>query len=188
MRTTNWTAGPSLRPGARADRLSWSRSGVGSVLALALPFFVACTASDAAASGDRAPEVDAERQEVSPLEGAWDATEYRLATGATHEVRGQIFFTGSDWTVLFFVVDALGEPRRGSAEGGTYTLNGTELVFTHLYNLSVGSEMEGLATQDLQMTARTGDGPTEPTSITLVGDRLTLHFPSGNEMSFRRSS
>ena len=40
----------------------------------------------------------------------------------------------------------------------------------------------------LTMTARTGEGPFEPTGVVLDGDRLELHFPSGNTMSFVRSS
>ena len=119
------------------------------------------------------------------LEGAWSANRYHLASGATHEVRGRIFFTDRDWQVLFFVVDESGAVQRGSGEGGTYTLDGAGLVFTHLFNLSVGEEMPGLPAAPLRMTARSPDGaPTEPTRIDVDGNRLTLHFPSGNRMTF----
>jgi len=122
----------------------------------------------------------------SPLAGSWEALEYELADGPTHRVRGRIFFSETDWTVLFFVVDAQGEARRGSAEGGTYTLDGPDLVFTHLYNLSQGAEMEGLPEAELQMTARGGEGPTEPSTIAIDGDQLEIRFPSGNAMRFAR--
>lgn len=121
------------------------------------------------------------------LEGAWSAREYVLASGARHVVRGRIHFTDRDWQVLFFVMD--GEtPARGSAEGGRYTFDGETLTFEHLHHLSVGETLEGLPASDLRMTARTSDGPMEPTGVRIEGDRLVLEFPSGNEMSFDRSS
>ncbi len=122
----------------------------------------------------------------SPLAGAWETLEYRLASGVTHPVRGRIFFSETDWTVLFFVVDATGAARRGSGEGGTYELDGDRLVFTHLYHLSEGTAMEGLPAAELTMTARAGEGPEEPSTIGLDGDQLVIHFPSGNAMTFRR--
>ena len=153
-------------------------------------FTTVAGASLSACAGQSGPPEAADSEATAPsaLAGAWDALEYRLAGGAAHPLRGQIFFTDSDWTVLFFVLDDSGEPRRGSAEGGTYTLTGDQLVFTHLYNFSQGAEMEGLPAADLRMTARSGDGPTEPSRITRSGEDLTIHFPSGNEMVFRRSS
>ena len=121
------------------------------------------------------------------LEGAWTAREYVLATGARHPVRGRIIFTSEDWQVLFFVMDG-DEPRRGSGEGGRYTFDGETLTFEHLHHLSVGRTMEGLPASPLTMTARAGDGPLEPTGVEIDGDALTLRFPSGNSMSFIRSS
>ena len=99
---------------------------------------------------------------------------------------GHILFEEVEWTVLFFVMDD-GTPRRGSAEGGTYTLSGRNLVFTHLYNLSVGKAMTGLAESPLQLTSRPrGTGTEEAGTIDIRGDRLTIFFPSGNSMQFRR--
>lgn len=121
------------------------------------------------------------------IRGSWAAEEYSMRDGAEHEVRGRIFFTDTEWLVLFFVMDG-DDPRRGSGEGGSYSLNGDELVFTHLYHLSAGSEMEGLPESPLRMEARGSGGPTEPTRIELAADRLVLHFPSGNRMSFSRAS
>ncbi len=136
-----------------------------------------------------APARPAAAQQASPgVRGVWAAQRYTLADGTTHPVAGRIFFAERDWQVLFFVLDDAGAPRRGSAEGGTYTLEGDRLVFTHLFNLSAGEAMAGLPAADLRMTARDAEGaPTEPTRIEIEGDTLTLHFPSGNHMTFRRS-
>lgn len=121
------------------------------------------------------------------LRGAWAADRYIMAEGGEYEVQGRIFFTDRDWQVLFFVLDEDGVTRRGSAEGGGYTLDGEELVFSHLFNLSVGDEMAGLPAADLQMVSRPAeDAPLEPTQIDVEGDVLTLYFPSGNRMTFRR--
>ena len=129
----------------------------------------------------------ARAQNGPDIEGAWAAERYFMADGGDHEVQGRIFFTDRDWQVLFFVIDEEGVTRRGSGEGGTYTLEGRQLVFTHLFNLSAGEEMLGLPAAELQMVARQPeDAPTEPTRIDVGGDVLTFHFPSGNRLTFRR--
>ncbi|HEY7700560.1 MAG TPA: hypothetical protein VIE88_19180, partial [Vicinamibacteria bacterium] len=75
----------------------------------------------------------------SPIEGAWHPEIYTLNDGTVREVTGLIFFTDRDWTVLFFTKDGQGGLESGSGEGGTYTLEGDRLVFTHLYLLTGGS-------------------------------------------------
>jgi hypothetical protein len=126
-------------------------------------------------------------QGAPDVEGAWAAERYFMADGGDHEVQGRIFFTDRDWQVLFFVIDEEGMTRRGSGEGGTYTLDGRQLVFTHLFNLSAGEAMLGLPAAELQMVARQPeDAPVEPTQIDVEGDLLTFHFPSGNRLTFRR--
>ena len=80
-------------------------------------------------------------QVTSGLQGAWAADRYLMAEAGEHDVQGRIFFTDREWQVLFFVVDESGEVRRGSAEGGTYSLVGDALVLTHLFNLSAGEAM-----------------------------------------------
>ena len=123
------------------------------------------------------------------IEGAWHADAYVMESGERHSVVGHIFFASGQWTVLFFVTDGGGEPRRGSGEGGSYTLEGDRLVFTHLFNLSVGEAMAGLPESPLRMVARAAAGaPTEETTARIEGDRLTLDFPSGNSMMFSRAS
>ncbi len=121
------------------------------------------------------------------LEGVWSAERYVMRAGPTHEVAGRIFFAEGEWTVLFFVMGDDGEPHRGSAEGGTYTLRGEELVFSHLFHLSQGEEMPGLAHSPLRMTVSpAAEAATEPSTIEVLGDRLTIFFPSGNSLVFRR--
>lgn len=124
----------------------------------------------------------------SGIQGAWEATEYRLADGNTHALAGTIFFSEHHWQVLFFVLEDAA-PRRGSAEGGTYTLDGEALVFWHQHNLSVGEEVAGLAASPLRMTARLpADAESEAARVEVDGERLTLFFPSGNRMTFARAS
>ena len=130
--------------------------------------------------------VDLANAQQATIEGAWNAEVYRLAAGPVLAVRGHIFFSPSRWQVLFFVMDGE-EARRGSGEGGSYTLVGNSLTLQHHYLLVAGDEMPGLPRSPLRMEARDGTGPTEPTEITLSDDRLILHFPSGNSMEFARS-
>jgi len=125
--------------------------------------------------------------EAQGLRGSWHAETYVLADGKTYEVSGQIHFAERDWLVLFFVIDG-GEPARGSAEGGRYTLEGDRLTFEHLYHFSTGKALPGLPQSPLRMEARSGEGTTEAARIELDGERLTIFFPSGNRMTFRRSS
>ena len=126
---------------------------------------------------------------ASGVSGAWSARIYRLEGGPEHRVEGTIFFTESDWTVLFFVVGSDGEPRRASAEGGTYTIRGDQLVLTHLHNFAAGEAMEGLPESPMSMVFRdAAEAPTEPTRVEVQGNILTLFFPSGNFMQFERSS
>ena len=80
----------------------------------------------------------------------------------------------------------MGEIKRGSAEGGAYTLDGEALTFWHLHNFSTG---EGLEEAPLRMVYRDmEDAPQEPSSVYVEGAGLTLAFPSGNWLLFTRSS
>ena len=131
--------------------------------------------------------VPASGQQATDLRGAWEAERYVMAEGGSYDVRGRIIFTDRDWQVLFFVRDADGALRRGSAEGGTYDFRDGQLVFSHLHNLSVGDAMPGLPAAELRMVARDpADAVLEPTDIRVEDDVLTLAFPSGNRMTFRR--
>ena len=131
----------------------------------------------------------AEKVAQTALVGAWKTQTYTLRDGPAHRVEGMILFTESDWSVLFFVVDDDAKPQRGSAEGGTYELDGDALTFTHLYNASGGHAVEGLAASEWRMSINEPDqAPAELCRIDLSGERLTIHFPSGNHMTFTRSS
>lgn len=123
------------------------------------------------------------------LRGAWRAEAYTLKDGTRHPVDGLILFTRSDWLVVFLVLDEQGSARRGSGEGGTYSLSGDTLGLRHRYNVSGGEAMSGLPESPLRLVARDGArAEDEACRAELRGDALTLHFPSGNSMRFRRSS
>lgn len=130
--------------------------------------------------------LDADAQENDrALEGVWSAERYVLRDGATHQLSGRIFFSGNEWTVLFLVLDSNGNPRRGSGEGGTFTLRGNDLVFSHLFHLSAGDEMDGLPASPLRLeTHSAAEAQAEPSTIALNQNRLTVFFPSGNSMEF----
>lgn len=128
-------------------------------------------------------------QDHASIQGSWRAQEYHLKDGTKHSVDGLIVFTQTDWMVLFFVVADDGTPKRGSAEGGRYELRGAELTFFHHYHLSSGEEMLGLEAAPLRMAVRdASQAPNEPCEIDLAASKLTIRFPSGNAMSFVRSS
>ncbi len=79
------------------------------------------------------------------------------------------------------------------SSGDRHAVRG-RIVFTDsewqvlFHHLSYGRTMAGLPASPLAMTARDGEGPFEPTGVEVDGDALTLRFPSGNSMSFTRSS
>ena len=126
--------------------------------------------------------------QTSDIRGSWHAETYLLKDGTRHTVQGLIFFTAKDWTVLFFVTPD-GQVQRGSGEGGTYVLNGDALTFTHFYNLSAGKGVTGIPESPLRMTVKDGTSAvSEACRVSFEGGRLTIHFPSGNQMMFRRSS
>lgn len=127
--------------------------------------------------------------EASDIRGAWRTETYNLKGGTLHQVEGLIFFTEKDWTVLFFEMGDDAKPKRGSGEGGTYTLDGEDLVFTHRYLLSAGQKAGSQSESPLRMEVHgESDGATEPCRVVLGGDSMTIYFPSGNHMTFRRSS
>jgi hypothetical protein len=130
------------------------------------------------------------RTPASPdLRGGWETERYFLVGGMEHPLKGRIFFTGKEWTVLFFVMGSDADPKRGSAEGGTYTLAGDRLVFVHRYHLSFGEPMAGLKESPMRMSVQeNAEAPNEHCTVELRGEILTIHFPSGNRMRFRRSS
>ena len=125
--------------------------------------------------------------EPESIVGAWEAQSYLLSTGEEHAIAGKIFFTATDWQVVFFVLDADGTARRGSAEGGAYLTEGENLTFMHRFNLSTGEALPGLPAGELRMVVHE-TMTTEAARFAIDHDTLTLFFPSGNEMRFRRTS
>jgi len=127
--------------------------------------------------------------EDSEIRGAWRTERYNLKEGGEHPVEGLIFFAEKDWTVLFFVMGDDGEAKRGSGEGGSYTLDGGKLVFKHLYHLSAGGKVGSFSESPLRMFVKeASDAITEPCRVTIDGDSMTIYFPSGNSIEFSRSS
>lgn len=123
------------------------------------------------------------------IRGGWNAELYTLKTGERHPLKGLIVFTATDWSVTFFVTANGQRPQRASAEGGTYTREGTALVFRHLYNFSAGTALPGLPASPMRMDVHNPQtAPLEPVTLTVDVERLTIAFPTGNTMTFRRSS
>ncbi len=123
------------------------------------------------------------------IRGAWHPDTYILEDGTRHPVRGLIVFTDRDWSVVFLVAPDGHTPLRGSAEAGTYRLNGNRLVFSHLYNLSGGGAVEGIPESPFEMNLHEAtSAPSEPSTVELTGRRMTIRFPSGNAMEFERAA
>lgn len=122
--------------------------------------------------------------------GTWKVDRYVLRDGRDPRVDGSILFTeDGGWAVLFFVIDEDGEPRRGSGEGGTYTVEGDRLTFFHLYTMQGGEAVEGYDASDLSLTLREPEAAvSEACTIELAADQMTIHFPSGSRIEFSRSS
>jgi len=119
----------------------------------------------------------------NPLIGSWKPTRYILKDGSSKNVDGHIFFSKSQWSVVFFVLDAEGNPANGSAEGGEYELEGNQLTFQHLYNLS---DIQKGATGEISKVLRNGEEemPEEVCKIEFDEELLVIYFPSGNAMIF----
>lgn len=121
------------------------------------------------------------------LVGAWAAQSYVLASGDEHHLTGRIFFTGTEWQVLFFVLDGDGVPQRGSGEGGRYATAGDRLTFMHRFNLSAGAALPGLAASPLRLAVHE-TATAEEARFSIADGILKIFFPSGNEMHFHRTS
>ena len=122
------------------------------------------------------------------VRGGWHAELYELETGESHSIKGLIVFTASEWSVTFFFTPDGQAPQRAVAEGGTYTLDGSTLALKHLYRFSAGTAAPGLPESPLRMEVDRQEASLEPIAVKVEVERLTLSFPSGNTMTFRRSS
>ncbi len=122
--------------------------------------------------------------QASALKGTWRPELYVMKDSDELSVTGQIFFSDKNWQVLFFVLNENGDPVRASAEGGDYILEQDNLTFYHLYNYS-GND------QNAPSMLRVFNQETkqeESCTIKLVGENLTIYFPSGNSMIFKKIS
>jgi hypothetical protein len=123
------------------------------------------------------------------LRGGWQAESYTMASGKRYEIRGQILFVEKNWTVLFMTMDN-GKVVRGSGEGGTYAVSGNHLTFTHRYWVMPPFDaIPGLKEQKSRVETL-GNGPkyVEAATYEIRDNRLTLHMPSDNTLTFVRSS
>jgi hypothetical protein len=122
------------------------------------------------------------------LRGAWRAESYVLKDGSVHHVEGLMLFTEKEWAVVYFVKDQEGKPQRGAGEGGPYRLEGDRLVLTRDYLVIASNAIGTLPEIPLRFDV---PGVKEPVSeecrLEHASDRITIEFPSGNRMGFRRS-
>ena len=134
---------------------------------------------------------------ADPIVGSWRPREYRLAAGETLPVDGRIVFLArsddgsrGEWSVNFFVTGEDGAAVRGSAEGGEWSRDGRSLLLTHQFHLSAGGAAGPLPEAPLAMAFRSAAEAArnhrEPCQVTVEAGLLTLHFPSGNSMTFER--
>ena len=127
--------------------------------------------------------------QTNDVRGAWRADTYVLKSGEVHHVEGLMLFSENDWGVVYFVNDDEGQPQRGAGEGGPYTLDGDELVLTRDYLVIAGNKIGELREIPLRFDIPAVTDPViEPCLIEFGDDRITIQFPSGNRMGFRRSS
>ncbi len=122
-------------------------------------------------------------QADNPLIGSWKPQKYVLASGESKPVDGHIFFSGDQWSVVFFILDEDKKPVSASAEGGTYTLENNNLTFFDRYNIS---DVDKGVASELKKTLRTDNEEftKEYCSIEVEEGILVIYFPSGNAMIF----
>ncbi|MEQ9423569.1 MAG: hypothetical protein RJQ09_04065 [Cyclobacteriaceae bacterium] len=125
------------------------------------------------------------QQQDESLIGAWQPQRYILQNGSTVDVDGHIFFSQSEWSVVFFTVDENGDVLNGSAEGGDYALDGNRLTFRHKYNMS--DIDKGNSTQlRKELKKSSGEYTEETCKIEIKEGVLAIYFPSGNAMIFAK--
>jgi len=96
------------------------------------------------------------------LRGSWKSEIYTLKDGTRHTMPGLLIFTKTDWTTLW-VITVDGKPMRGAGEGGTYTVSGNKLTFSHVFNVSGGKAVAGMPELPLRVeTNAAGSAPIEP--------------------------
>ncbi len=109
------------------------------------------------------------------VHGAWRTATYIVKGNAT-EIDGVLLLVDGRWSTLYFVPGP--EGPWGSAEAGSYELNGRTLSFHHRLVFQGG----GGRPLHLTQTATHVDA----CPITLSGDTLTIQFPSANTLVCHR--
>jgi len=109
------------------------------------------------------------------VEGAWQTASY-IVNGKSTEVDGVLLLVDGRWSTLYFV----GGPDGpwGSAEAGSYELNGRTISFHHRLMFQGGG---GRALHLTQSASHV-----EACPFTLNDDTLTIQFPSGNTLVCHR--
>jgi hypothetical protein len=124
---------------------------------------------------------------ANPLIGGWKADTYFLKDGSNYPLVGQILFTEKTWSVLFIVMKD-GKSQRGSGEGGEYTVEGNHVTFIHHFMISTAApEIPGLKEQPMR-ALEWDKANVEVSTFEVAGDRMTLFMPSGNRLTWTRSS
>lgn len=133
------------------------------------------------------PAAPPEHAAANPLIGGWKADTYFLKDGSNYPLLGQIIFAEKNWSVLFIVLQD-GKPQRGSGEGGDYKVDGKNLTFIHHFMIStLAPAIPGLKEQPMR-SMEWDKEVVEESSFEVVGDRMTLFMPSGNRLTWTRSS
>ena|SRR5437899_1463950 len=108
---------------------------------------------------------------ASTLEGAWRTARYSVKDNPT-DIDGVLLLVDGHWSTLYFVGGADGP--WGSAEAGTYEVDGGMLTFLHRLMFQGGGGRSLHITQTASHI--------EACPITLTDDSLTIQFPSGNTL------
>jgi hypothetical protein len=108
---------------------------------------------------------------ASTPEGAWRTARYIVSGNAT-DLDGVLLLVDGQWSTLYFVGGA--EGPWGSAEAGTYEIDGNLLSFRHRLMFQGGGG------RPLHITQAASHVETCP--ITVTDNSLTIQFPSGNTL------
>jgi hypothetical protein len=114
-------------------------------------------------------------QTPSTIEGAWQIARY-VVNGEATEVDGVLLLVDGRWSTLYFVAGS--EGPWGSAEAGTYEFGAETLSFRHRLMFQGGGGRPLHVTQSASHV--------EACPITLIGDALTIQFPSGSVLVCHR--
>ena len=127
----------------------------------------------------------------SDLRGAWQVDKYILKNAEILSPPGIIIFTEKDWLTVFFITDKEKNLQSCSTEGGTYSVDGNQLVFKFLYNSYAGKEEVKVLDKPAGIKMKVSDSghaSSEKCTFKIEGDVLTIYFPSGNRFTYHRSS